>query len=55
MTRPAADERDPQPATPWTEHSHAGVRRLALDACRQAVEAAKDRRKKPTTEETPDE
>jgi hypothetical protein len=48
--RPALDERDPLPPRVWTEASSAGIRRLALDAAREAVERARDSRKKPTEE-----
>lgn len=46
-TRPRLDERDPLPAPEWREASSPGIRRLALQACKAAVEASRDRRKKP--------
>lgn len=48
--RPTLDQRDPLPPRAWTEASSPGIRRLALDAAREAVERVKDGRKKPTEE-----
>jgi hypothetical protein len=35
---------DPTPTEPWRETSQPGIRRLALEATRAAIRAAKDRR-----------
>ena len=53
-TRPHLDERDPQEPRPWTPTSAEYRRREALERTREAVQAAKDARKKDPTEETPD-
>lgn len=42
--RPHLDERDPQPPTEWHETSSAGIRRMALQAAREAVSRARARR-----------
>jgi len=53
--RPHLDDRDPLPESEWREASSPGIRRIALDACRAAVTAARDARKKPANEESTDE
>lgn len=44
-------ERDPAPRDDWRPTSSAGIRRMAVNACRAAVAAAKDARKKPIEED----
>jgi hypothetical protein len=43
-------ELDGTPREPWRERSSAGIRRLALQACEEAVRRVKDSRKKPKEE-----
>lgn len=42
--RPPLDERDPLPPTEWRETSSPGIRRMALQATREAIDAARQRR-----------
>jgi hypothetical protein len=51
MTRPATANLDPLPEPDHRPASSAWARKAALDATRAAVEAARDKRKKP--KETP--
>lgn len=48
--RPHLDERDPLPPREWSEASSPGIRRLAIQAARVAVERARESRKKPMEE-----
>jgi hypothetical protein len=40
----AHDDRDPLPREEWREASSAGIRRMALQACEEAVRRAKEGR-----------
>ena len=40
----AHDDRDPLPREEWREASSAGIRRMALEACAEAVRKAKEAR-----------
>lgn len=46
MTARPTDERDPLPVPEWQPASSAWARRAALQACREAVEKARETRKK---------
>lgn len=57
--RRTLDERDPQPQPEWRQTSSPGIRRLARQACADAIDAAKRRhqeedaaRRHPRAEET---
>ena len=42
--RPHLDQRDPLPPTEWHETSSPGIRRMAIEATREAVRRARARR-----------
>ena len=50
--RPQLDERDPLPPPDWHEASSPGIRRIAIDATRAAVTAARDARTTENRNET---